>query len=261
MKYAQLIIGLLAGTALGGSVVAGTGTGASGAALDKDAVKAIVRDVINEEPKLILESVQKYQQEQQKQAQASASESLKDEAVRKEVFNTENAGVVGPKDSNKTVVEFFDYNCGACKMMFKGIETLVAKDKDVRVIFHEYPIFGAVSDANSKIGLAVERLYAEKYWDFHVKMMTHEGKTDEKVALDIAKGLGMDVEKLKAEAAKKEVADVIEANRKLGEKLHIQGTPTLVIGDEIIPHAMSPEELESRVNAIGKGDAKPAEAK
>jgi protein-disulfide isomerase len=256
MKYAQLLIGLLAGTAIGGSVVAGTGMPSGGAAPDAEAVKQIVRDVIMAEPKLIMDSVQKFQMEEQKKAMQGANEVLKDAAAQKALYDNPNAAVAGNKDSKRTVVEFFDYNCGACKMMFKSIDALLKKDKDVRVIFHEYPIFGPASDTNSKIGLAVWRLSPDKYYDFHVKMMTHEGRVDEKVALGIVKELGMDADKVKAESEKKEVSEAIEANRELGQKLRIQGTPTLVVGEEIVPHALSPEDLEARLNG-----GKPAEAK
>jgi protein-disulfide isomerase len=179
------------------------------------------------------------------------------------VFNDVNAGTTGPKDSKHVLVEFFDYNCGACKAMFKSIDTVMKKDPTMRIVFHEYPIFGPQSETNSKIGIAVNRLYADKYFEFHVKMITHEGKVDEKVAMGIAKDLGMDTDKLKAESEKKEVADILESNRKLGDKLHIQGTPTLVIGDEVIPHGMAPEELEARLKASAapKADAAPAEPK
>ncbi|MES2983830.1 MAG: DsbA family protein [Pseudomonadota bacterium] len=252
MKYAHLIIGLLAGTALGGSVVAATGAsmGAAGASsLDKEAVKQIVRDVLADEPKLIIESVQKFQADQQKSQLATANEALKDEATRDLVFKNPDSAFVGPADSKRVVVEFFDYNCGACKMMFKSIEQLVQKDPSVKVILREYPIFGPVSDTNSKLGLAVNRLYPEKYFEFHTRMLTVEGRVDEKTVLTIAKDLGLDTAKIKAESEKKEVWDIVLENRKLGDKLHIQGTPTLVIGDEIVPHGMSFEDLEAKVNA------------
>lgn len=251
MKFAPFIVGLLAGTVLGGAVVANTNIvpGATSSAADPEAVKIIVRDVILNEPQLIIESVQKFQIAEQKKQQESANEVLKDPAVREQVFNDPNAASTGPKDSKRVVAEFFDYNCGACKMMFKSLDTVMKKDPSMRIVFHEYPIFGPVSDTNAKIGLAVDRLYPEKYFEFHVRMMTHEGKVDEKTAMSIAKDLGMDTAKIKTESEKKELAAIIESNRELGNKLRIQGTPTLVIGDDIIPHGISPEELEMRLDA------------
>lgn len=272
MKYAQLLIGLLIGTALGGSVVASTGApifgGASATAMDAEAVKQIVRETISQEPKLILDSVQKFQQDEMKKSQQSANEMLKDREIQKALYENPDSAVAGNKEAKRTVVEFFDYNCGVCKMMFKSIDELLKKDKNVRVIFHEYPIFGPVSDTNTKLGFAVWRLYPEKYYDFHTKVMTHEGRVDEKTVLEIAGALGMNTTKIKAESDKKEVADLLTASRELGGKLHVQGTPTLVIGDEIIPHAIDLNEVESRLGATEsstKGSAapteKPAEAK
>ena len=254
MKYAQLIIGLLAGTALGGSVVAATGNSIGGGkAMNEDQIRQIVRKTISDEPQLLIESVQKYQQQMQEKHAANASDALKDAAVREQVFHDKNAAHFGPKDSAHTLVEFFDYNCGACKFMFKTVQELAAKDKQLHVVFHEYPIFGPQSDTNAKIGIAVNRLYPEKYFDFHVKMMGSEGHTNEAQALEMAKSLGMDEKKIKAESVKPDVMAVIDANRKLGEKLGIQGTPTLVIGNEVIGHALSPEDVEAR---FAKGEGK-----
>jgi protein-disulfide isomerase len=253
MKYAQLIIGLLAGTALGGAVVASTGApvgSAMGTTLSKADVQAIVRETISSEPKLILESVQKYQDTLRNEQDANASAALKDKAVRDEVFNYPDAAFIGPKDATKIVVEFFDYDCPACKMMFKGIDQLVHTDKNVKVIFREYPIFGPVSDNNAKIGIAVSRLYPAQYFVFHEKMMSGQGHDgSEKKTMGILKDLGFDVEKVKAEAAKPDVQATLDATRKTGDKLHIQGTPTLVIGDEIVPHALGYDELKAKVDA------------
>jgi protein-disulfide isomerase len=261
MKYAQLVIGLLVGTALGGSVIAATGAAPSGAgAQDSEAIKKIVREVIDQEPKLILDSVQKYQIAEQQKKVADASQALKDSAVREKLFNNPDAASFGAKDAPHVIVEFFDYNCPVCKTQFKALDELTKKDKNLRIVFIEFPIFGAVSDTNSKLGLAVNRLYPEKYFAFHEKMMSvpGHGPGNNEPTLKFIKELGMDVEKVKAESEKKEVADILVANRELGDKLQVRGTPLLVIGDEIIPHAVGLEELESRLNAL-KAEAAKAE--
>ncbi len=249
MKYAQLIIGLLAGTAIGGSVIASTGSPVAVGKGSEEQIKKVVRQVIMEEPKLILQSVQKFQMDQQKIQTSANSDVLKDPAISGFIFNNKETASHGPKDSKRVVAEFFDYNCGACKTMFKNLEALMKKDKTVRIVFHEYPIFGPVSDMNAKLGIAINRLYPDKYFSFHEKVMTHEGRVDDKVVLDYAKELGMDPEKIKAESGKKEVEDLLLATREIGIKINIQGTPTFAIGQEIVPHGMSLEDLEAKVKA------------
>ena len=257
MKYAQLIIGLLAGTALGGAVVAGTGAPANGGTMSDEAVKKIVRQVIMDEPKLIMESVQKFQTEEMKKQNADASGALKDQAVQDALYHNLNTASIGPKDSKRTIVEFFDYNCPVCKMQFKWLDSITKKDPSVRVIFVEYPIFGPVSDLNAKLGLAVWRLYPEKYYQFHEKMMSTpgHGPGNNEPTYKFISDLGMNLDKVKAEADKKDISDLIEKNRDLGNTLHVQGTPMLIVGGETIPHAVEEGELLQRLDAAGKGDS------
>jgi protein-disulfide isomerase len=123
MKYAQLIIGLLAGTAIGGAVVVSAGNPLAGAGLnfgggvDRESVKQIVRDTISEEPQLIMDSVQKFQEARRKQTTQNANELLKDPAMKAEIYEFADAAFVGPKDAKKVVVEFFDYDCPACHIV------------------------------------------------------------------------------------------------------------------------------------------------
>lgn len=245
MKYAHLAIGLLIGTALGGSVVAATLENPTGTALNQEEIKKIVREVISEEPQLILDSVQKMQDGKRQEAAAGANEALKDKEVQEALLA--NAAFIGPEDSKKVVVEFFDYNCPACKMQYKELEKLVTADKGVKVVFKEYPIFGPSSDANAKIGLAVNALYPEKYFAFHGKMMRFEGRADTATAYKFAKELGMDEAKLKAQAAKPEMEAILDADRQLGSRLNLQGTPSLVVNGELIGHAMGQQELQAKL--------------
>ncbi len=241
MKYAQGIIGLLVGTALGGSVVAATTDGAA-----TGDVRAQVLQVIKEEPQAIIDSLNAWQAKQQEEKQAGASAALKDPQVNKAVHDTTDSPFVGKADSTKTVVEFFDYNCPACKMQFEQLSALHKSDSDVKIIFKEYPIFGAQSETNSKIGLAVHRLAPEKYFDWHTKMMSNKGRTDEATALQYASEVGIDTAKLKEEAASPKVAEILATERALGQKLNLQGTPTLIVGDELVPHAMGADEIKAK---------------
>ncbi len=243
MKYAQLVTGLLIGTALGGSVVASTGGGGSAS---KDDIRAVVLAVIKEEPQAIMDSLQGFQQKQQDESSKAANEALKDGDMMKRVHDTTNAAFVGPKDAKKVVVEFFDYNCPACHMMFQGIDQLLQQDKEVKVIFREFPIFGELSDTNSKLGLAITKLHPNRYFEFHGKMMKAPGK-DIKNTHAIITGMGLDLEELNAEIKKPEYTKMLQEERDLGAKLNIRGTPTLIVGDELVPHALDVNGLKEKL--------------
>lgn len=243
MKYAQGIIGLLVGTALGGSVIAATTE--TGGTASKDSIRATVLEVIKEEPQAIIESLNAWQAKQQADKLAGASAALKKDGVKDSIFNDATLPFAGNKDGKHVVAEFFDYNCPVCKMQFQVFTEMLAKDKELKIVFHEYPIFGATSEENSRLGLAVADLYPEKYWQFHEKMMGgkgHEQNNDRTLA--ILKELGLDVAKVQEKSKTEEVAAQLEKSRRIGQSLNIQGTPTLIVEDTIIPHAAQAPELE-----------------
>lgn len=248
MKYAQLVVGLLAGSILGAGGMASTGKTAGG--LSKEEVQQIVRDTISNEPKLILDSVQKYQIGERDNDTKEAAAQLKDPAVHAALFDTPDTAYAGNKDGKKVMIEFFDYNCPACKVMFGGIDRLVKEDKEFKIIFKEFPIFGPSSDNNAKRGLAIWKLYPDRYFEFHEKMMAKPGHGEEKVAHEVIKEMGLDAKKIEDELKNPEYAKMIDDNRQLGEKLRIQGTPFLIIGDELIPSALRYDDLKAKVDAI-----------
>ncbi len=233
-----------------GAVIAGVGLPALNlgtSSVNEDQVKAIVRQVIDEEPKLILDSVQKMQNQGRAQAQAEASKVLADEAVRQALFYNDKSPYAGPKDAKKVVVEFFDYNCPACKVQYTTLSQLLKEHKDVKVVFKEFPIFGPQSDKNAMIALAVNKIDRTKYVAFHEKMMTFQGRADETQALKFVKEIGLNVEEVKKEAASREVAQVLAMHRELGGKIKVQGTPTVIVGSEIVPHAVSMDDIRSKL--------------
>ncbi len=250
MKYAQLIMGLLIGTALGGAVVASQGSPIGGGNASDEHIKQVVRDTISGDGKLLLESIQKYQSDQQANSVNEASEALKDPATHDAIFKDDSLAFVGNPDGKHVIAEFFDYNCPVCHMQYNVFTDMLKEDKELKIIFHEFPIFGPESDENSKVGFGVNKFYPKKYFAFHQKMMSGRGHDITPAKVDgYMKDLGFDVAKIRAYAKSDEADQKLQQARELAQKLKLQGTPTLVVGDTVIPHAVEKGELESRLNA------------
>ena len=248
MKYTQLIIGLLIGTALGGAVVssqhAHLGSTSLGGASD-DHIRQIVRDEIGNDGKVLIDAIQKYQAAQQNASAEEANKALQDPEVKNAIFHDDSLAFVGNPDGTHIIAEFFDYNCPVCHMQYQVFTDMLKDDKELKIIFHEFPIFGPDSDENSKVGFGVQKFYPKKYFAFHQKMMSGRGHdlTAEKVD-GYMKDLGFDVAKIRAYAKSDEANEKLQKARDLAQKLNLQGTPSLVIGDSVVPHAMQKQEIE-----------------
>jgi protein-disulfide isomerase len=199
----------------------------------KTAIEQIVRDYLTKNPDILIEmssELERRQAEAQAQAQ---TEAIKENAEA--LFKSENAPFIGNPDGDVTVVEFFDYNCGYCRRALEHVMKLVETDKNVKVVFKEFPIFGEDSEAAAKAALAADK--QGKYAEMHTRLYNDEGKPNLDKALKIAADLGLDVEKLKTDMNDPSVTGELEKTKSLAEALGVQGTPLYVVGGEIVPGA------------------------
>jgi protein-disulfide isomerase len=219
---------------------------AHAADLNETRVNELIGEYLRDNPQAIIDSLQAHQmQEQEARAEKQA------EAVKGAVKNFEGKnlhyGEAGNPKGDLLIVEFFDYNCPACKMMFESLDQLLVSDKKVRVVFVEMPIFGAQSDENAKVSMAVHALAPQKYYRFHEAAMRHKGKISADQLIEIASNLEIDAEALKKEAAKDKYIELIAKDREIAGEIGVTGTPALIVGDQFIGGALSAEQLKAEV--------------
>lgn len=214
----------------------------------KEQIEEIIRNYYIEHPDALMDAMIALK-EYQVQESFQKNEKLI-EAHRDKIFHNPDSPAIGPKDASVTLVEFYDYNCGACKIMFNTLITYMKENKDLRVVFKEYPIFGENSEYPARIALAVHRVAPEKYFDFYKELMGYQGRVTPAVADNALDKLGLDKEKVKKEAGSKEVATALADVRQLAQTLGATGTPMLVLNSEIIPHALDVDTLRDKVDAI-----------
>jgi protein-disulfide isomerase len=237
-----------------------TAPAATAGFVTKQELPALIKDAILKNPEVIMDAVKLLKEKQAAEAKKKTEEAL---AKNKDaLFNDTASGSLGdPKSADITMVEFFDYHCGYCRHLLPDLAKLVKDDGKLRVIFKEFPILSEDSKSAAKAALAVNAIAKDKYFDYHTALMKHEGKYEEKDLLDMAKKLGIDTAKLKAEMAKPEINTILDKNAALAEELGIRGTPALVVGDQLAPGAMPYDDMKKLVADVRSGkkaDAAPA---
>lgn len=56
-----------------------------------------------------------------------------------------------------TLVVFTDFQCPACKLAEPAMNSAVARDGHVRIVYKDWPIFGAVSEQAARVAIAAGR--------------------------------------------------------------------------------------------------------
>ena len=196
---------------------------------EKAEIESIVRDYLLANPTILREMADKLEANDKQAEEAQRDKALA--TFKDEVFKTASDPTIGSKKPDVTIVEFMDYNCGWCKKSVKEIQSLVGADKNIKVIFKDFPIFGEHSEYAAKAALAAER--QGKYWELHQAMFGHEGQVTTDVVNQLAEAQGLDMTKLQADIGSKEIGERIAANMQLAKNLAINGTPAFVIDDKV----------------------------
>lgn len=219
-------------------------------ARQKRQVEEVVREFLLKNPEILVEALEEYQRRRKAEGQAKARQALVDN--REQILHDPASPVGGNPNGDVTLVEFFDYQCGYCKSVVDRVADTVAKDKNIRWVFKEFPILGPVSVYASRAALAAHRQDKDKYHELHLAMMRSRGKLTEKKVLRFAAEAGLDVARLEADMKTPEIAALIEPNMALAEALDIRGTPAFVIGDVLVPGAIDAATL-NRLIAAARG--------
>jgi len=212
---------------------------------DKAAIEDIIKDYItNKHPEVIAQAIQALQKRDQDSAEAKSKEAVTTQKDR--LFNDPNSPIAGNPKGDVTVVEFFDFQCGYCKMSEPSLEKLISEDKNVRLIYKDFPILGPASTSASKAALASVR--QGKYIKFHDALLAKKDHLSDDGIYEVAKEVGLDVEKLKKDAADADIAKIIDANLKLGNDVGVRGTPMFIIGDQVFPGAIQYDQMKKAVD-------------
>ncbi len=218
-------------------------------------IETIVRNYLIAHPEVLEEAMAELSRRQ------SAAEAEKHAAsVTKNaeaIFNSPRGVTVGNKDGDVTFVEFFDYNCGYCKRAMADMLDLMKSDPKLKVVLKEFPVLGPGSVEAAQIAVAVRMQdpTGKKYLDFHQKLLNSKGQADKARALAAAKEAGLDMAKLEKDSASPEVRATIEENFKLAESMGMNGTPSYVIGKQVVIGAVGVESLREKIGVARCGKA------
>lgn len=214
--------------------------------LNEDQVKEIVKKYLEENPEVITEAQQRAQIKAMEERQANARKVLAE--IRQELENDPSVPVLGNPKGDVTVVEFLDYNCGYCKRMFQTVGPKIKADGNIRWVLRDFPVLGPTSRTAALAGLAANK--QGKFAEMHSALMTAEAPFTDESIRQIAKDLKLNMDKFDADIKSPELAQVLDNNMRLANKLEVRGIPQFIIGDFISQGAMMGNELEENVRLI-----------
>jgi protein-disulfide isomerase len=206
-------------------------------------IEAIIHEYLMKNPQVLIDAIKAAEDKLTHDADAKSSQAVKEH--RQEVFDDPQTPIAGNPNGDVAIVEFFDYRCPYCKKVEPELEALLKEDPKLRLVLKEFPILGPVSMTAAHAAIAAQR--QGKYDAFHDAMMTARGNITDDTVYQVARSVGLDVDKLKRDMASPEVDETVKKNMSLADTLDVHGTPAFIIGNHVVPGAIGLPELKKYV--------------
>ena len=202
----------------------------------------LIREYILKNPEIIQEAFEELDRRQKAAETADQKKALL--AVGPKLNSADEGIVIGNPKGDVTLVEFFDYNCGYCKKAMSDVMAMMKADPKLRVVLRDFPVLGPDSIDASLVALAARNQFSgDKYMEYHQTLLSSKGRIGKDRALEVAKDLGADMDKLKKDLDSGEPRKIVESTMRIADVLKIGGTPSFVVGDSLIIGAVGKEPL------------------
>ena len=215
---------------------------------DDDAFGDRVRAYLLENPEILAEMQQALEAKREEAERVAQAATLEKQADL--IFRSENDAVLGNPDGDVTIVEFFDYNCGFCERAMADMQTVIEADPDVRFVLKEFPILGPASLDAHTVSMAVARIAPDTYDEFHRRLLSGDARADGDTAVQLALDLGIDEEALRSAVDDPASQQAFAEAYQLADSLRITGTPSYVVGGEVLFGAVGAEALLERIERV-----------
>lgn len=257
MNYRYALVGAGIVGAFAAGYIAGHRPGATAApaeALTRADFDQLASDFITDHGELLDHAIADHRNAQVHAKLEMARQTLA--ARHHDVYDDPDMPSAGAAGADVTIVEFFDYRCPYCKSSAPAIEHLLQTDPGVRVIWRDLPILGDESVYLSHLALAAGA--CGRYREFHAAVfaaLSGHAKRDE---IDrVVQSAGFDPAQLEAESHTPAIEATIQRNLDLAKAIGVNGTPAWVIGDQLIPGALTADRLAEQITDLRRHEPDP----
>lgn len=206
---------------------------------DRAGLDTYIRDYLMSNPEVVRDALLKLEQDEQV---ANTKRALLE---HKDALYAAGSPEIGNPDAKVTIVEFSDYNCPYCRATYPELKSFLKDNPDTKMVLKNVASFGKDSEAVAHIVIAAAK--QGNFEALHDALMTQKGQVTAERALEAAKKLGFDIERIKKDAESAETAGTLAATQNLANQLSVNVTPLYIVGHQGV--AGAPDDLLAQLSA------------
>jgi len=204
---------------------------------DRAAIEQVVREYVLNHPEILPEAMNNLQARENAKQLANVGEELEQPFP---------GAVLGNPEGSVVLVAFSDFGCTYCRQSVADVAALIRSNSDLKVVVRELPILSQESAEAAKWGLAAAE--QGRYAAFHDAMFAAGRPAPETIDV-AARAAGLDLDRARKVIIEPRIAAEIERNLAIARKLGFNGTPSWVIGEQLLAGAVGKEALQQAIIA------------
>jgi protein-disulfide isomerase len=245
------VLGFAAALAAGAAFLAQPVRADEFTAAQKQELGAFIRDYLVNNPEVLRQAIEALDKQDKATAAAERQKVVTSQAGP--LFSSKYQATIGNPKATATLVEFFDYNCHFCKGALPDVTKLIKGDSNLKLVLKDFPVLGPGSVEAAKVASAARnQLPGDKFWAFHSKLLASHGPVGKAEAVAVARELGLDMDRLAKDMESPEIKTGLDETMQLADSLQINGTPTFVVGQDVVVGAVGYDQLKDKIDSVHK---------
>ncbi|MGB7442406.1 MAG: thioredoxin domain-containing protein [Coleofasciculaceae cyanobacterium] len=209
-----------------------------------------VLEIIRNNPEVILDSVQAYQQRQREELQQRQQAFVQELKANPQLVIAQSP-TTGSAKANLLLVEFSDFQCPYCAQAHETVKEFMTKHgEQVTLVYKHYPLTSIHPQALPAAKAAWAAAKQAKFWQYHDALFTQQEQLGEELYMTIAKKLNLDLEQFNRDRNGDTAEAAVQADMQLAEGLGISGTPFFVLNGETFSGAVKLSQMEKILERV-----------
>ncbi len=190
-------------------------------------------------------------------ARPPASPEAHQEIVTEVITSTDRASLIGSSPTrgnpNAPIVlfKFSDFQCPYCTVAAGYMKEFVGNHEDeILYVYKHFPLTQIHPEAmpSAKAAWAAEQ--QGQFWLYHDGLFVNQNRLGEELYIELAVAMQLDMDQFNRDRASAEATAAIEQDLALAERLQLQGTPSFIMNDLLIPGGAPLQLFEEIFNQI-----------
>jgi len=202
-----------------------------------------VLQIIRDNPEVLLESVQAYQERQQAQ-QKEARSQFQNQLQNDPQAVIGDSPTLGAKSGKPLLIKFSDFQCPFCAKSNATIKQFMAEqNSQVTLVYKHLPLEAIHPEARPAAKAAWAAQQQGKFWEYSNALFENQEQLGDQLYVKIAQDIGLDLAQFNRDRTSTNADAAVQKDLDLAQSLGINSTPFLILNGQVVPPELGPNEL------------------